>query len=476
MEPGTIVKTYDGKEGIIERRCVGHTPNEYENCYVLKMKGVKLQEKHKRVFPVKYTDFIRYQLRILYELDHFSKNIGLIRNHASLKISTGKEYDLQTISAIENYDDECIIFDSYLTLFRKNENIPYAFLQEVFYNVDDDNNNDIITLSTEGRQKLDYDTSCAYIKVMFNGRMRMFKNEKKLYVLDMGIMYMILQTTRFQTALLKNGMELMEFSHGMEYSYDYKHCVLMFKKNDSTGFIIGFDLPYYEFFIKRKMTFTQRRWIVLRNIYDCTHMLAAASVVKEKRIVLYPWSPMQFVHLQFLYSFHLLEYLTVVRKVDFDSDVQWNMYKQMCGTLYVSMENNSDSNIYNWNAKTPLELCRQFNPSNSYVLSSTFMDFVYDNELQKEAWISNFQHLLYLYADIRNIEVVEEKFLREESVVIINGNFLGSFHIIPVEMQAILYEEEKKDIMHHASWSYTHCELSECVYFPDAAEFSLCLT
>ena len=72
--------------------------------------------------------------------------------------------------------------------------------------------------------------------------------------------------------------------------------------------------------------------------------------------------------------------------------------------------------------------------------------------------------------------VVEEKFLREESVVIINGNFLGSFHIIPVEMQAILYEEEKKDIMHHASWSYTHCELSECVYFPDAAEFSLCLT
>tara|TARA_B100001741_G_scaffold3682_2_gene3136 strand:- start:7684 stop:9198 length:1515 start_codon:yes stop_codon:yes gene_type:complete len=402
----------------------------------IKTASKKVQISDKFILPYGCDDFISYQIDLLQQIFTFANEYKLCTEWFDSNIINkfNSRFPIETLRAVSSESDFCASFQHFLAIYRSGESIPYVLLHETS----------------------DYDEKrCMHVESSFIGldlklpyirhNNRVFCNKKTYYTIDMGVMYLFLQHVMFQEAFLMNIARLQMVCDGQKrtHVYDAGTQLLHFDHAGMANRIVGFQVDLPDFFVKRKSTFTYERDIVYRmKLKELESVPAHIFVV--------PWHPMQFVHLQLIYALHMLEYLTVEMKVDFDKYLHWKGYKEVCGHLFVSLERADKDEMLDkngWNPQTAIQLIAQFDPSVSYILSTSFLNEIWMCSEKQHAWLSNLQHLVQVYTNVLTQPIVTQEFLLDDCIVVINNNFLGSFHVDPLQMQASMFAEEKKRIV-----------------------------
>jgi hypothetical protein len=426
--------------GVITKRQLG--------VFTVKTKASKrIQISDRNIIPYEWDDFIAQQLDILQQVFTFADEYDLFvefkeaqwEEHWMKKFSC--KYPIESIRAIESPNDTYSRFGRYLAVYRCGETIPYAFLKEAS-NYDADNDDGMCINIDESSKTVNI--KLPYIRCSGH----VYLNKKTLYSLDMGIMYLFLLNQMFREAFLSNITRIQMICDGTQrfHVYDANQQVVHFDHNGVALRVVGFQMDLPIFVLKRKTTYTYERDLIYRQP-SFTPLESTPP-----HIFLIPWHPMQFVHLQLVYALHMLEYLTVELKIEFDMYPHWKGYKDICGHLFVKLEKAEKGTMLKngWNPNTAIELIAQFDPRKKYILPISVFQEVWHCKEKQHAWLSNLQHLVELYTNIFTHEITDQEFLLKDSIVVINNQFLGSFHVNPVQMQASMVLEEKKMVSNYA--------------------------
>lgn len=246
----------------------------------------------------------------------------------------------------------------------------------------------------------------------------------------------------FQEAFFANTHDLLSFCDGCSYTYDATNRSIHFDRDGHYRILIGLHTKNQVFVIKRKLTFTKHRYKTMGS----RHFIPFTEIPQAK-LVLMPWSPMQFVHSQFLYAHQMLTYLVHECEFNFDESIPWTRFQHVCGLLQKSLMKESKKRV-NWNPQVAIDLIEQFDPLKlkAYLASEELMDLVIHDSARQEAWLSNFEHLVEIYTNVISGRLVTEEFRCNQLIAVINNCFLGSFYVDPCKMQATMFEEEIKFI------------------------------
>tara|TARA_B100000945_G_C20422870_1_gene618902 strand:- start:116 stop:1534 length:1419 start_codon:yes stop_codon:yes gene_type:complete len=405
--------------------------------YLIDVDGKNEEYMINDIFPCECSEFIYQQLHILQQFWYFSEKFKHIQvpRPGSIKVTGPQKFKAKEIKALDNIEDTYFIFNEHLALVHSNERIPYTFIPRIF-NQDIDEEKALIGV----HKSITGNKDSKYIIIKDEKETKIFLNSRINYTLSEGYMYLFLEKNPFQEMFMKNVMDILAFESGHKYKYEPLQKIVKYENGITTNKIIGFTYSPDEFVLRRKLSFTwSRYYTTLSNEF----VPLVQPIAKHMRI--YPWSPIQFLHLQFCYAFHMLEFLTEEMKVDFDNNFPWYTYKQLCGEIFVSLEKAvNEKKVMKWNPNTPLELLRQFNPNDKYILDKKIMQDIWNTEEKRQAWLGNFQNMVLIYSDIISKDYYQCQFLCDDSIVVINNVLIGTFHVNPIHMQASIYEEEKK--------------------------------
>lgn len=469
MKVGTRISLKDDSKGAISKPF-------HRGLYTVRLDcGTTKKCLDAEVYPEECNDFIQQQVHILAQFFHFAVDYSLITKIPDIPGTPkiGKQFVPHQDVAIEDEKHYCIIFGNYLALHRLPEDLPYAYLHETFEEIDTSKDKILHALNSDSHGTLHAQLQCkkndSHVFVTYDGIVRAFSNQRTIYSLDMGIMYIMMEHLMFQEAFVKNVCEFVEFEH-CTFAYDTKLRFIEYNKKGVKHNIVSFFAQPADYLIMTKMTFSAHR----HNVFCSKCFETQTCETESPHIKVFPWNPIQFVHLQLVYAFHMLDFLTDVVKIQLDKHHGWYIYNQLCLELYDSIVSKKDQVTF-WKPKVALELLMQFEPKNGYLLSEDFMRSVWESADEREAWLSNFQHLVVVYTEMMNKSEMDISFEQAEHVVRINNHFVGTFHVSPLKVQGLIYNCEVMHI-HSKVETFLQKKRAPAVFFPDLLEFQKIIT
>ena len=474
MKHGDKVLLQDDHEGVVSKTedfgCWIYAPDLMGEQYV---KNIDLR-------PLHVKQFCELQFNFVEEMYYFVREYGFLqnaRNHTHLNFERKRFKPKDTVGVENVHTDECFMFKNHLMLVRPEDLLPYAFLKpmsthEIKSWQNESANNESANNEKSGNMRVDKKKDCIFAKcvlhkrsklkywnnylnskmsdvilIKYEGEKYFFRNTRTQYSIDMGFMYLMLEVKPFSEGFVKNMLELVEFTLDSKHVYSASLGLIQYGSNDeenTTRRVVGFNCPsLHAWTVMRKMTFSWHRYNLMNSPNFAT--MHENFEKKEATIFLIPWTPMRFVHLQFVYAFHFLEFISEEKHCKFQAkkNRQFRMYKQLCGELLCHLERiSNDKDYQNWEPSEAIKLLFSKKPTEGYLLSTTFMNDIYNSHLKQEAWLSNFQHLVTIYSNLMTNGLQTQYFLKESCIVNINGLFLSTFTIDPVMMQSVMIQEE----------------------------------
>jgi len=411
--------------------------NNYNGVYSAHVNGKDVKLCEREIFPASVTDFIQQQLFLMKQIWHFGKTLGI---YTDIEVISTQKFVLSEMPAIESTTDWCFLFEDYLAICRKDEQIPYALLQQCDIGKEKCTSSKLILDDATW-----YSSICEFmdehlVRVVHNGTDLWFVNKRYNYSLDMGLMYLFLKNKMFQDAFVVNSMAIDTFIKTKpRYDYEPLQRILHYESDDGcTQKIVSFLTKHEDFFIQRKITYTWQR----HKVFQCDSFIPLSNTefVYDKA---QPTNPIHFLHLQLVHAVHLFEY--VMNELKVHKLKSWiQSYRSLCFQILKRFQDQKSLNKL-WNPNDAISLLKENDCTvHGYSLHTDYLDKVWHNDELQLAWFSNLQHLIQAYLSILDGDVVYQDLVANGNVAIINNYFVGSFHMDPIRMQATVVEEEKK--------------------------------
>ena len=406
--------------------------HDKNGTYSAVVDGEKTTFVENEIFPATAQDFIQQQLLLMKQIWHFSQTFKI---HSDLGVFSSKKFVVTEKKALESTTDWCFFFEDYLAICRKNQQIPYAFLQRSLRQPA--KKGTPIVLDDDNWWAEVKDVNQEFVNVVYKKSDLFYENKKINYSLDMGLMHLFLQNGMFQESFIVNSMAIDTFINTKpKYDYEPLNRILHYQAKDgSTQKIVSFLTNYYDFIIRRKMTFTWQR----HRVFQCQKCIPFDEFLHDERN---PKDPVQFLHFQLLHAVHMFEY--VMNELKEYKLVGWiDNYRDVCFQLLKRF--NQKSTTYKmWN---PIDAVKMLEKNDctvhGYSLDEDYLNEIWHNETLRLAWFSNFQHLIQAYISILDGSLVAQDFVAEGNIAIVNNIFVASFHLDPIRMQATVLEEER---------------------------------
>ena len=319
------------------------------------------------IFPAKAEDFVAQQLLIIKQIWHFAQSFGIPMD---VEVIPTRKFVVSEMKAIESNTDWCFIFENYLAVCRKNEQIPYVFLHRSTstrsptseipqITIDDD------TWWTSINEYVHQNIVC----VIHNGSELVYDNKRNNYSLDMGVMYLLLKNPMFQEAFIVNSMSIEKFIDiKPRYLYEPLNKILHYElKSEGAQKIISFLMNYEEFILRRKLTFTWQK----HEIFKSKNFIPLSEFERDERN---PKDPVQFLHFQFVHAVHMFEYVRNTLKIY--RLINWiDNYRTACFQILERFMKSQEQSQHGktWNPGDVLELLKKHdcNHLNQLPLSKT---------------------------------------------------------------------------------------------------------
>lgn len=418
-----------------------------QNMYNIKLKNRRIKCHSSNIYPSSCDQFMLQQIYLLSEIHFFSKDFDLVETSIIPSSIDNKVDDFYPtfVKGISENNHFVSLFKNYLAVYRnKTDIIPYAFLKHVKNKVASDHFLEINDANDRSSVEKIHDED--FVTIKWKSVYLVFENKKVLYSMDMGFMYMLILHPMYRDLFFKNVLEILEIQE-MTFFYDQSNRLVFFAHKDGgVHKFIGFNVDPCNFVVFRKITFTQNRHKVLasevfREIED--------PHVSHDKIQVLPWTEIRFLHLQLVFAFHLLEYFTH-SKTHCEWNEQWKMYKKSLGQLYetILQEINKKTKFPDWNPEDAIFFLKRFGPEENYIMKEDDMDEIFIDEIKQCAWLANFHSMLSIYTTLllEGGRIYVKNFFNNEQVIQINNEFVGSYMIEPIRMQAMVYYQQCKFI------------------------------
>jgi len=452
MENEEVFVGIDGYEATIKKA------TKYNQFIVHSVDGKKAIVKNNDIYPKTVKGFVCQQMLFLQQMVHFCESFDFNKRQA-FWFRTVNCDKIQYESGVTCKNSYGSIFkEDFLALFRtKNDSIPYAFLQSC----NPTKASGVHELQVSSNDNLrfyigDGEIHEKIIKVFIDGECKCFTNKKPCYSIDMGDMYLMLNHT--ENIWVSFCFKIKDFIKCTDrYAYDpFQRCIFFEEKKDDVKCQTKICSPLSGlecFCILNENTFTLHRFHIYHIIHPMVYEKAVESCLTS--YVSYKSMqylnevddvPIQFLHWQLLFAFHMLEYVTEVKQAR--NQHPWNIYSEMCGTIFVAIEKQLKTNSF-LNAKYAYSLLQRypaFHANKEFVLDVDYMEHIFSDVNMREAFMSNVEYIVLAYSFI--IDYTDSTSIPSKKIhkfmYSINDLLIPSLCVNPLAMNAILLKSEQR--------------------------------
>lgn len=444
MKAGTCVLLYGPKKREATIKAVSR------GVYTVNTAEGKTSIPELDIVPRDVHDFVEQQVSLCQQILHFAHTYSLV-SETLLPSLNIRSFVVEYKPALESDGDLCCFFDRFLALKRSKEALPYALLVETFSRVSDADAIRVTLDNDSGFGQLlgqvHGNCNSKYIRVHLPNagagkvatskrKTRTFYNQKVVYAMDMGYMYMMVQHSTFREAFVQNVVALKAFGK-CTYQYHPFERYLSFDDDVAAQRMVGFNARPDDFLIKSKETFTKNRinaWMHRQRVYDMP------------KLAFNPPTPMHFLHLQFVYAMHMVTFLKLELHLDFHKHTHWKSYYDLCQHLLSCFQEKEHDTTSLVDTAYVINLMSKYKPQHGYLLPTEVLRGVWESAEKTFAWLSLFEHVVLTYNELLDATSLTQEFRAAHTVAIINNSFIGSFEVDPIIMQNILFQEEAASV------------------------------
>lgn len=389
-------------------------------------KNIKCRERD--LHPDDCEAFLRQQFRLIEQLHHFSHEYKIPGRGPRVEFDAKmSSFVIEKTSGIEEDGYVCQLFDEYLGIFRKDADLwPYVMLHPG----DDEDivrTCEVVLPLTNDKVPLPKGAiTASHIQVRFRGQVTTFRTKVTVYTMEMGQMYILLRHPMFHEAVAKNCSEIANVNQ-CRYQYDALNRYISFTTDGMCRKkILGLNSDPCNFIIWSKLTFTKYRYkTFISDEFHAIHSLALGCVPTHID------SAVEFLHLQLGHAMQMLHYCRRNGLVQ----EEWAHYEQMCVQVQHTLVNNTRT-YKGWDPHAALAYV------DNHSIPESWLKGVWACKRRRDAWLANFYILTSIYTVLFVHDLQMSLLMNEQGFVVINNVFLGSFEVEPLQMQAILYQNE----------------------------------